>query len=291
MSSSNGIKRLIINADDFGWSRGISDGIFLAHRHGLVTSASLMVNQPASEYALVLASQNPRLTVGVHLNLSAGAPVLPPENVPTLVDREGKFYPFVQLHRRLLRWQVSSAEVEAEFRAQVRWMKQRGFTPTHADSHHGVHIYPAAALAFRRALLHEGIRRARGHRLRHWLAKGVSGLPYTGPAPRRWLVWAYVELLHALVFRELVSVKSGLVVHPSFRWKLDRLREAWRHAFANLAPGTYELGCHPGFSEPGFSETDPIRELRERELEALTHRDLRHDLHRSGVELITYADL
>ena len=291
MSSSNGKKRLIINADDLGWSRGISDGIFLAHRQGLVTSASLMVNQPASDYALVLASQNPRLAVGVHLNLSAGAPVLPPENVRTLVDRDGKFYPFAQLHHRLLRWQVSSAEVEAEFRAQISWMKQRGFTPTHADSHHGVHIYPAAALAFRRALLHEGIRRARGHRLRHWLAKGVSGLPYTGPAPRRWLVWAYVELLHALVFRELVAVKSGLIVHPSYRGKLDRLREAWGHAFANLAPGTYELGCHPGFFEPGFSETDAIRELRERELEALTHRDLRHDLARNGVELITYADL
>jgi len=291
MSSSNGRKRLIINADDLGWTRGISDGILLAHRHGLVTSASLMVNQPASDYALILASQNPRLAVGIHLNLCTGVPVLPPENVPTLVDRDGKFYPYAQLHRRLLRWQASSSEIEAEFRAQIRWMMDRGFTPTHADSHHGVHIYPAAALAFRRALLHEGIRRARGHRLRHWLAKGISGLPYTGPAPRRWLVWAYVELLHALVFRELVLVRSGLVVHPSFRGKLDRLREAWRHAFANLAPGTYELGCHPGLSELGFSETDAIRELRERELEALMHRDLRHDLARNGVELITYADL
>ena len=84
MSSSNGIKRLIINADDLGWSRGISDGIFLAHRQGLVTSASLMVNQPASEYALVLANQNPRLAVGIHLNLCTGAPVLPPENVPKI---------------------------------------------------------------------------------------------------------------------------------------------------------------------------------------------------------------
>ena len=291
MSSSNGAKRLIINADDLGWSRGISDGIFLAHRQGLVTSASLMVNQPASDYALVLASQNPRLAVGIHLNLCTGAPVLPPENVSTLVDRDGKFYPFAQLHRRLLRWQVSSAEIEAEFRAQIRWIKQRGLTPTHADSHHHVHIYPVAALAFRRALRHEDIRHARGYRLRHWLAKCVSGLPYTGPAPRRWLMWAYVELLHALAFRDLVSANSSLIVHPSYRGKQGRLREAWRHAFDNLAPGTYDLGCHPGISEPGFSETDPLRELRECELEALTHRDLRHDLHRSGVELITYADL
>ena len=291
MTSSNGKKRLIINADDLGWTRGISDGIFLAHRQGLVTSASLMVNQPASEYALVLASQNPRLAVGVHLNLSDGVPTLPPCQVPSLVNRDGKFYPFAQLHRCLFRWQVSSTQIEAEFRAQIQWMKHRGFMPTHADSHHQVHIYPAAALAFRRALLHEGIRCARGYRLRHWLGKGISGLPYTGPAPRRWLIWAYVELLHALAFRGLASAHTGLVVHPSYRWKLDRLREAWRHAFANLAPGTYELGCHPGISEPGFSETDPLRELRERELEALTHRDLRRDLDHNGVELITYADL
>ena len=291
MSSSNGKKRLIINADDFGWSRGITDGILLAHREGPVTSASLMVHQAASEYALALTGRYPHLSVGVHLNLCAGTPVLPPDQVPSLVDRDGKFYPFAQLHRRLLRWQVCSSEMEAEFRAQIQWMTHRGFPPTHADSHHHIHIYPSAALAFRRAVRAEGIRCARGYRLRHWLDRGISGLPFLGPAPRKWLLWAYAELLHALVFRGILQVHSSVVVHPKYRWRLDCLREAWSHTFANLAPGAYDLGCHPGLSEPGFSESDPLRELRERELEALTHRGLRLDLDRSGIQLITYADL
>jgi len=291
MTGSNGRKRLIVNADDFGWTRGISDGILLAHRDGVVTSTSLMVNQPASDYALVCASQHPRLSVGIHLNLSDGAPVLQPGKVPSLVNGNGRFHPFAQLHRRLLRWQVSPSEMESEFRAQIQWMKKRGFAPVHADSHHHVHIYPAAVFAFRRALSREGIRRARGYRLRHWLKEGVSGLPYSGPAPRRWLMWAYAELLQAIAFRHILSANSSLVIQPAFRQQLNLLGHAWRDAFGKLAPGTYDLGCHPGISEPGFSETDPLRDLRESELEALTNRKLRHHLNRNGIELITYADL
>ncbi len=291
MKQSNGTTRLIINADDFGWTRGICDGILLAHCRGLVTSTSLMVNQRASDYALLLAARHPRLAVGVHLNLSDGAPLLPPDRVPSLVDAAGRFYGFARLHRRLLRWQASSREMEAEFRTQIQWMKQRGLTPVHADSHHHVHVYPAVVLPFKRALAKEGIRRARGYRLRHWREKGVSALSYGGPAPRRWLIGAYVEVMQRLIFRRLHTANSSVVVLPAFRRQLPRLKDGWRDAFAKLAPGTYDLGCHPGISEAGFSETDPLREVRECELEALTSRDLRRDVRRHGIELISYAQL
>ena len=69
--------RLIINADDFGWSRSITDGILRAHEDGIVTSTSLLANQPASVYAISMIPGVPRLGIGIHLNLCSGAPVSP----------------------------------------------------------------------------------------------------------------------------------------------------------------------------------------------------------------------
>src|SRR5262245_49085000 len=126
-------KRLIINADDYGLSRGITEGILLTHRKGLLTSASLMVNQPATEYAVRKAPEAPQLGIGIHLNLTEGKPVLPKERVPTLVNPAGEFPGPAEMGRRLLRWRASTAEIEAEFRAQIRLMKSLGLVPTHAD--------------------------------------------------------------------------------------------------------------------------------------------------------------
>jgi len=83
LSKGRGPKRIIVNADDLGLSRGITDGILLSHLKGIVTSASLMMNQPATEYAVKCLGDDVRtLDVGIHLNLCQGSPVLPPSSVP-----------------------------------------------------------------------------------------------------------------------------------------------------------------------------------------------------------------
>lgn len=95
--------RLIVNADDFGWSRSITDGILCAHREGIVTDTSLLANQPASEYGISQLPSVPRLGVGIHLNLCSGAPVLPAEQVPSLVGADGNFHSAPEMLRRLAR--------------------------------------------------------------------------------------------------------------------------------------------------------------------------------------------
>src|SRR5258707_12300760 len=157
-------KRLIINADDFGLSKGITDGILLTHQKGILTSTSLMVNQAATEYAISRAEDAPGLGIGIHLNLTQGTPVLPKEQVPTLVNSEGQFYSCGTLAKKLLRLQISAEEIEAEFRAQIRLMKSYGMMPTHADSHHRIHMDPSAPRAFPTPIVSEGIRRARAPR-------------------------------------------------------------------------------------------------------------------------------
>ena len=283
--------RLIVNADDFGMSRGISDGVLLTHRYGYVTSASLMVNMPASNYAVAQAAHAPRLGIGIHLNICRGKPVLPPAQVPSLVDRRGEFYPASGMIGRLWRWQASPREIEAEFRAQIRWMKDRGLHPTHADSHHHLHIYPAAARAFARALEAEEVRCVRASRCTQWPKNKALGGPHEGSLLRRLFVQVYRSALQATLARQFHSPDSRISFHSADRHNFTVLGERWLAAFASLPPGTFELACHPGFFERGFSEADPIHLQREEELQWLTNRDFRTVIERCGIRLITYADV
>src|SRR5471032_1903909 len=84
-------RRLIVNADDFGLSRSVNEAVISAHREGILTTASLMVNEPGFDEAVKLAGENPRLGVGLHLTLLLGHAALPPEKIPGLVNARGKF--------------------------------------------------------------------------------------------------------------------------------------------------------------------------------------------------------
>lgn len=283
--------RLIVNADDFGMSRGITDGVLLAHRYGFLTSASLMVNMPASEYAVAQAAHASQLGIGIHLNICQGKPVLPPSKVSSLVDAGGNLHPPSEMIRRLWRWQAAARELEAEFRAQIRWMKDRGLHPTHADSHHHMHIYPAAALPFARALRAEGVRGTRASRCTHWPPDGTIGGPHEGSTGRRVLVQTYRAALQVIVFHGLESPESRVSFLSRDRRNLETLANRWKCAFTHLPAGTFELACHPGFFEKGFSEADPIHVQREEELQWLTNNEFREILDRCGIQLITYREL
>ena len=84
-------RRLIVNADDFGRSRAINEAVIRAHREGILTSASLMVNEPAADEAVALARENPGLGVGLHLALVCGRSALPPAGIPDLVNQNSEF--------------------------------------------------------------------------------------------------------------------------------------------------------------------------------------------------------
>lgn len=292
--------RLIVNADDLGMSRGITDGIVLAHRYGFLTSASLMPNMPAAEYAVGRLANSPRLGVGIHLNICQGKPLLPARDVPSLVAANGCFHSPADMIRRLWTWQVSSREIEAEFRAQIQWVKNYGISATHADSHHHLHIYPAATLPFVRALSAEGISCTRAPRCSVWTSDRAAdapvmrrlGGPHEGSAPRRLLVQAYRGGLQGFfALRHLSMPSSRISFHSNHRRNLAALGAAWKDTFLNLPAGTYEFACHPGLFERGFSESDRLHLQREEELHWLTSTECLDAIERSGTQLITYRSL
>lgn len=127
---------LIINADDYGHTTGVSEGIRQAHLQGIVSSTTAMMNRPAAVEELPKAAALcPRLGLGVHLVLTTGSPLLPPAKVSTLVDPEGRFN-----HRDAQIARLDSIDldqVDAEWHAQVElFVKTTGRNPDHLDSHH-----------------------------------------------------------------------------------------------------------------------------------------------------------
>jgi len=128
------VKSLIVNADDFGLTNGVSRGILEAHHRGIVTSTTLLVNRPIPE-DLLSELKASALGVGLHLNLTHGAPISPPGEVPSLVDGEGKLI----RDARQAAAAAKPGEVALELRAQVAmFVRLMGRAPTHLDSHHHV---------------------------------------------------------------------------------------------------------------------------------------------------------
>ncbi|CAM5393174.1 MULTISPECIES: chitin disaccharide deacetylase [Niallia] len=123
---------LIVNADDFGLSKGVNYGIIDAHVSGIVTSTTLMVNMPAAKHASSLAKKYPSLGVGVHLNLTAGKPIH--QNVPSLVNQKGYFHSKKEVLNK-----ANVIEIEKELRAQINEFYSFGLNPTHIDTHHNLH--------------------------------------------------------------------------------------------------------------------------------------------------------
>ncbi|HVB28661.1 MAG TPA: ChbG/HpnK family deacetylase, partial [Terriglobia bacterium] len=137
------MKKLIVNADDFGLTEGVNRAILDGHRNGIVTSATLMANGEAFDSAVAAASGAPALGVGVHLNLTQGRPVCPAAQVPSIVTSEGSFYPGPGiLAWRILTRKVTPRDVEGELRSQIEKVASSGVRITHLDSHKHVHLLP-----------------------------------------------------------------------------------------------------------------------------------------------------
>src|SRR5208283_4197538 len=136
-------RRLIVNADDFGRSHSINQAVIRAHREGILTTASLMVNEPGLDEAVALAKQNPKLGVGLHLTLLCGHAALPPEKIPGLANPRGEFSNnpvgagFRYFFNRNLR-----EPLRAEIHAQFARFHATGLPLDHVDGHLHLHLHP-----------------------------------------------------------------------------------------------------------------------------------------------------
>jgi chitin disaccharide deacetylase len=281
-------RRLVVNADDLGLTAGVNDGIFDAHDHGILTSASLMANAPATGDAIRRVHARKSLGIGAHLMLVDGAPVLPAERVPTLVDRYGRFprswKPFILA---CVSGQISMAEVEIELTAQIERLRAAGIVLTHLDAHKHVHAYPPIFAIVARLAGRFGVPvvRVPFERWRPMHARAEIG----GAALRQ---TALNAALRPWARRDRQYADAYGLRAPEFIGRIHTgvlTADAFADLVAGLRPGVTELMVHPGYVDATL-ETTGTRLLasRERELDLLCRLDTRARLVAEGVDLVRH---
>jgi predicted glycoside hydrolase/deacetylase ChbG (UPF0249 family) len=286
-------RQLIVNADDYGKTEGVTQGIIQAHREGIVTSATVMMNMPNVQEALKLASDCPDLGLGVHLVFTAWRPLLSPTEVPSLVDEDGYFHsqeailahPSMGLRTGPER--IDTDELKAELRTQIERLRALGREPDHLDCHHFVHLYPPFFVVYVE------------------LAEEY-GLPVRLPFPleEEWdEAAASVEIAQVIppdLLREMARQDVGLVQargipHPdrfvqSFHGEALTL-ENLLSILEGLPEGISELMTHPGLADEKLLAKSTYAKERERELELLCHPRVKERIGELGIELVDFGVL
>ncbi len=163
--------QVILNADDFGRSASINWAVIEAHRHGVLTSASLMVAGEAAEEAVALARSAPTLAVGLHVVVAAGRPALPPEQIPHLVDDTGRLPDNpVLAGLRYVSSPAARRELALELEAQFERFAATGLPLSHVDSHLHMHVHPTVFGQLLPLAVRYGARGIRLPRDDFWLA-------------------------------------------------------------------------------------------------------------------------
>ena len=261
--------RLIVNADDFGLTRGINQAIAELHAAGVVTSATLMATGPAFDHAVELAHEHPKLGVGCHVLLTDGVPVSPPETIRTLLGEDGRtLRPSLnEFMLAALRGKLDPAEIEREATAQIRVLQTAGIRVTHLDTHKHTHTLPQVARPLLAAAERTGVRAVRSPFEEPWSL-------HLGKTRSLRLLALMGTGLFRQGFRRLPQLRDGVVLTTQGTIGISatgRLNEATlRQIMAALPDGTWELVCHPGYNDADLDAvTTRLRETREIERQAL----------------------
>ena len=286
------VRRLIINADDFGLTAGVNRAIIEAHEHGIVTSTTLMANSRAFDQAAEMAKARPSMSTGCHVVLLDGKPLLDPFRLPTLVDSQAgdAFRNGVSgFALRALCGRIDSDQVEAETTAQIRKLQAHELSVSHLDSHKHTHMFPAALEGILRAARTCGVNAIRNpfEVIAANFARFQSGL---------WKRYTQVKTLRGLAghFRRAVT-RAGLRTPDGTLGIVatGRLNQNLFNAIAdNMPEGTWEFVCHPGYLDEDLRAIPTrLRESRAAELAVLISPEARAALQKRGVQLISYRDL
>jgi predicted glycoside hydrolase/deacetylase ChbG (UPF0249 family) len=266
---------LVVNADDFGFTRDVNSGIVEAHRNGILTAATLMANGEAFDDAVRLALETPSLDIGAHLVLAGGRSVRPPHDpLPATVSG---------LVHRILSRQLAIGD---EMRSQAEKILSAGITPTHLDTHKHTHLLPPVLEAVAR--LSEEFRIP-------WVRRPFD-FPMGAPGAVPWLWKALhggMKLVRPNFHRVLKRHGCRTTDHFAGFRMTGRLRaRELALLVASLPPGSTELMVHPGHCTGELcAARTRLKESREEELRALTSPEARKALDDHQVRLARFSDL
>ena len=270
-------RRLIVNADDFGLSHSINQAVIRAHREGILTTASLMVNEAASDEAVALAKENPRLGVGLHLTLVCGHSERSEKEIPGLVDAQRNFSDApAKTGFRYFVQETLRPQLRGELAAQFQKFRATGLPLDHVNGHLHLHLHPVVFQILMEHAVEWGIT--------HWRLTSDPLWLNLRLASDRWLY----RLSHALLFQLLSRWARPLVKRRRLR-HTDRVfgllqnskvdEDFLSRLLAQLPPGDSELYSHPSLDE--FKH----------EFDALISPAVKQLVRDQNITLIRYQDL
>ena len=281
------MKQVIINADDFGIHESINNGILTGHRHGAISSTTIIAAGEAFDHAVQLAATAPTLGVGVHLTLVSERSVAAPEKVASLVDSEGRLprlYP--QFLKQLLQGSISLAHIRCELAAQIEKVLATGMQPTHLDSHQHMHVVPGVIDIVLDLAKQYGIKAMRipdeplfffgGYRTSAGRFIGRGGLSVLASLARR------------------KAARQGLIVPQHFYGMLaggHMIEQNLLSIMTQLPAGTSEIMMHPGESDAAMVQHYGWHSNWQAELAAVTGKKLATQLAMPGMKLISFREL
>ncbi len=283
------MKRLIVTGDDFGLSPAVNQAIVKAHEHGLLTSASLMVNGSAVSEAVVLAKAHPTLAVGLHLVLCQGRATLAPHEIPGLVDAEGNFSRSpVRAGLRYFFMRSLQPQLRREIEAQLAAFAATGLVLSHLDGHLNLQLHPTVLTIL--------LNLAGRYRI-HALRLPLDDLRATLALDRKRLGY---KLSHAVIFGVLCRYARGRLAGAGIR-AADRVYGLLQSGDMNEAfllgllprirDGLVEWYCHVGLPPcPELERWTPTYRHR-LELEALTSERVLKAVAVQGLVLTSYREL
>ena len=284
--------RLILNADDFGLTRGINRAIGELHSAGVLPSATLMASGAAFDDAVEVASAHPALGVGCHIVLTDGAPVSPPGSIRSLIGADGiNFRPsLVDFVQALLLGRINEDEVAREALAQIEKLQRAGIHPTHMDTHKHAHLFPFIARPLLQIAERCGIRAIRNPFEPEWSLALEHG------SRARRLAIRLIGLLRPR-FEAHEQIRDGRVLTTDGTVAISATGQLTASTLGEILralppTGTYEICCHPGYNDSELDRvTTRLRAHRDVERESLLAEVPKALSHSNAPVLVHYGNL
>lgn len=251
-------KRLIVNADDCNLTRGVTRAVIRAHRQGIVTSTTFLINLPVHDADIRTLKRLPNLGIGLHLNITLGRPVSPVSTIPGLIE-DGLFHKrsFYRSHK------PAAAQIYREYEAQIKKFKKVfGWLPTHLDTHHQLHD----EFFFMKII---------SRLARSWKLPVRRSILMNAKRPVPGLALKSLKTTHLLVGN----------LDPAMHWRRTSLLKVLK----SLPAGLIEIMCHPGYNDRALDRITSFTAGREAELHALTDPVMKSRIKTLGIDLTHYG--
>lgn len=285
------MKKLIINADDFGLTCGVNKGIIEGYQAKVITSVSIFPNMPGYEDAIRLLNQNPNLSVGVHLNITCGSPISSKEKIHTLINKEGYFLKLPQLIKRLLLNQIDLNQIKLEFKTQIGKIISDGILPAHIDSHQYIHVYPDVFKIVIDLSKKYNIPKVR-YPYEKFKVRFIKQF-----FSKQNLTRTLLCILLKLYTSRQVLIKNDIIVPDNFLGIMMDTKYpllTFENMLRSVKEGANEIVCHPGYVDDELIKLTPYIQYvypRRNELDTILHPRIKKLIKDLDIELISYKEL